>query len=583
MLTGMGVSDGMGIGHVLVIGNKNMADTAYVNSHYKFGAFEASSEKRYFENARKRFAKDINDVTDGFQRKTENDNNVYMILKNQINIVNDEEFIAGVYERIENKHMTAVSAVEEVCSMYADIFAAMESEVMNQRAADIRDVCIRLVNILLGNENVNLSNLSENTVIVAYELLPSMTAAMDTKHVTAIVAEKGGETSHAAILARALGIPAVLNVPEIFAKVSDGDDIIVDGSDGVVYVSPSKEEYKICSEKKREYDAHKEMLKYYADKDTETKDGRHICLMANIGSDEECVKAVRLGAEGIGLFRTEFFFLEGSSMPTEEKQFESYRHAAMVSKGKTVTIRTLDVGGDKDIPYLGLVKEDNPFLGFRAIRYCLARKDIFYTQLRAIIRASAYGKIRIMIPFVTNIGELEETKKIIAQICTEFDKSGVDYNRDIQTGVMMETPAAAVAADILAKRSDFFSIGTNDLTQYTLAVDRGNEKAAYLYSVFNPSVLRLIKHIIVSAKNAGIDAGMCGEAAADARMIPLLISFGLDEFSVSPSRILETRRNIARWTVSEADEVADMVMKMDSEDEITGYLEKIIKEKEERG
>ena len=453
---------------------------------------------------------------------------------------------------------------------------------MKQRVADIEDVRDRLICILTGNKNIDLSNLPDNTVIVADELRPSITANMDTGHVAGIVAMKGGETSHAAILARALEIPAVLSVPDICNEVTDGDDIIVDGEYGEVFVKPLDKTIAIYKKKKKRYDERIEELKQYIGKDTRTKDDERFCLAANIGNDKDCAKAMDLGAEGVGLFRTEFFFLEGSSMPTEEIQFEAYKRAAVLAKGRFVTIRTLDIGGDKDIPYMGLVKESNPFLGYRAIRYCLGRTDVFITQLRAIIRASAYGNIRIMIPLVTNIDEVVSTRKIISDICKDFDTKEIPYDKNIQIGVMIETPAAALIADILAANVDFFSIGTNDLTQYTMAVDRGNENVAYLYSVYNPAVLRSIRHIISCARQAGIEVGMCGEAAANPGMIPLLISFGLDEFSVSPSRILETRKNIAGWTRKEADNVAFNVMRFESEKEVVNYLNDYIAAKSEK-
>jgi phosphotransferase system enzyme I (PtsI) len=448
----------------------------------------------------------------------------------------------------------------------------MDSEVMRQRATDMEDVRDRLLDILAGRKSVDLSSLPEGTVIVADELRPSITASMDTAHVVGIVAQKGGETSHAAILARALEIPAVLSVSNICGEVADGDEIIVDGEYGEVFVKPLVRTVAIYEKKKAKYDERVQELKQYIGKDTRTKDGESFCLAANIGNDRDCAKAMNLGAEGVGLFRTEFFFIEGSSMPTEDAQFEAYKRAAVLAKGKFVTIRTLDIGGDKDIPYMGLVKESNPFLGYRAIRYCLGRVDVFVTQLRAIIRASAFGNIRIMLPLVTNVDEITSTKKIISDIYKDFDKKEIPYSKNIQIGVMIETPAAALIADILATKVDFFSIGTNDLTQYTMAVDRGNENVAYLYSVYNPAVLRSIRHIISCGKQAGIEVGMCGEAAANAGMIPLLISFGLDEFSVSPSRILETRKNIAGWTKAEADSVTDYVMKLETAKEVANYL-----------
>lgn len=581
MLRGIGTSGGIGIGHVLLI--KNVVDSKDVSDDKSKSAEEvnAAVEREHFDKARQQFIDNTNVMIDGLKAKLNSDDNTALILKNQIYLASDEELVNGVYDCIDN-NMTAEDAIRQVCGMYAGMFAAMDSEVMRQRVADIEDVKDRLICILTGEENVDLSSLPENTVIVADELRPSITANMDTQHVAAIVAMKGGETSHAAILARALEIPAVLSVPDICNEVADGDDIIVDGEYGEVFVKPLDKTVAIYRKKKKRYDERIEELKQYIDKDTRTKDDERFCLAANIGNDKDCAKAMNLGAEGVGLFRTEFFFLEGNSMPTEEVQFEAYKRAAVLAKGRFVTIRTLDIGGDKDIPYMGLARESNPFLGYRAIRYCLGRVDVFITQLRAIIRASAYGNIRIMLPLVTNVDEVISTRKIISDICKDFDKKEIPYDKNIQVGVMIETPAAALIADILAAKADFFSIGTNDLTQYTMAVDRGNENVAYLYSVYNPAVLRSIRYIISCARQAGIEVGMCGEAAANPGMIPLLISFGLDEFSVSPSRILETRKNIAGWTRKEADSVASHVMQFESEKEVTNYLNDYIAAKSEK-
>ena len=306
-----------------------------------------------------------------------------------------------------------------------------------------------------------------------------------------------------------------------------------------------------------------------------------VMLAANIGNALDAAKAVRDGAEGVGLFRTEFLFMNGSKLPTEEEQFTEYKKAAVLLDGRELTIRTLDIGGDKDIPYMGLSKETNPFLGYRAIRFCLDRVDVFTTQLRAILRASAYGNIRIMIPMITSVSEVNEVKKIIAGICRDLDKKDIKYDTDIKVGIMVETPAAAIMADVLARQVDFFSIGTNDLTQYTLAVDRGNENVSYLYSALNPAVLRSIKRIIECAHNAGIDVGMCGEAAADERMIPLLLSFGLDEFSVGVSRVLEVRKEIASWSMKEAGDIAGNILGYSEEKEVSNYLSDYISSRAE--
>ena len=438
--------------------------------------------------------------------------------------------------------------------------------------ADIEDMKQRLIAIMQGQKHIDLTKLSDNTVIIADEIHPSMTANMDTEHIAGIISEKGGDTSHASILARALEIPAVLSVKDICSKIAEGEEVIVDGAYGEVFVNPTPITLKIYNKKKKAYDERVKELKKYIDKQTVTRDGRKVMLAANIGNADEAAKAVKAGAEGVGLFRTEFLFMNKQALPTEEEQYNEYKKAAVVLDGRQLTIRTLDIGGDKDIPYMGLTKELNPFLGYRAIRFCLDRVDIFTTQLRAVLRASAYGNIRIMIPMITSVTEVQAVKKIINGICRDLDKKDIKYDKDIKIGVMVETPAAAIMADVLAHEVDFFSIGTNDLTQYTLAVDRGNENVAYLYSALNPAVIRSIKHIIECAHNAGIEAGMCGEAAADERMIPLLLNFGLDEFSVTVSRVLETRKEIASWSSKEVKEITENVMNYSEEKEVSNYL-----------
>lgn len=415
---------------------------------------------------------------------------------------------------------------------------------------------------------------------MARELQPSVTALMDTRHVVGIVAEKGGETSHAAILARALEIPAVLSIKGALGQIKTGDFIIVDGEYGEIFINPIPKTIEIYKKKRSIYQKQVQELKKYIDKETVTRDGRRVCLAANIGNAGEAAKAMEAGAECVGLFRTEFLFMNGTSMPTEEEQFEAYKKAAVICKDKVLTIRTLDIGGDKDVPYMGLAKEANPFLGYRAIRFCLGRIDIFTAQLRAILRASAYGNIRIMLPLVTGVNELRAAKTVLHNIMNVLDSKNIKYDKDIQIGVMIETPAACMTADMLAQEAAFFSIGTNDLTQYMLAVDRGNENVAYLYSPLHPSVLRAIKRIIECAKEKNIEVGMCGEAAASPVMIPLLLTFGLDEFSVTATKVLETRKNIASWTIKEAAEVTDAVMSMHTEREISDYLQTVLEQKE---
>lgn len=565
MLRGIGTSKGIGIGKALIIHKcKNAV------SRVKIKDTEAEVDK--FNEAVEKFIQETNELVDKLSQKLNGDDKNALVLKNQEYLIRDPEFTSGVISAITNDKLNAEAAVEDTCEMLKNIFLSFNNDTMTQRVADIEDMKQRLIAIMQGQKHIDLTKLSDNTVIIADEIHPSMTANMDTEHIAGIISEKGGDTSHASILARALEIPAVLSVKDICSKIADGEEVIVDGAYGEVFVNPTPITLKIYNKKKKAYDERVKELKKYIDKQTVTRDGRKVMLAANIGNADEAAKAVKAGAEGVGLFRTEFLFMNKQALPTEEEQYNEYKKAAVVLDGRQLTIRTLDIGGDKDIPYMGLTKELNPFLGYRAIRFCLDRVDIFTTQLRAVLRASAYGNIRIMIPMITSVTEVQAVKKIINGICRDLDKKDIKYDKDIKIGVMIETPAAAIMADVLAHEVDFFSIGTNDLTQYTLAVDRGNENVAYLYSALNPAVIRSIKHIIECAHNAGIEAGMCGEAAADERMIPLLLNFGLDEFSVTVSRVLETRKEIASWSSKEVKEITENVMNYSEEKEVSNYL-----------
>lgn len=565
MLRGIGTSKGIGIGKALIIHKcKNAISRVKIN--------DTEAEVDKFNEAVEKFIQETNELVDKLSQKLNGDDKNALVLKNQEYLIRDPEFTSGVISAITNDKLNAEAAVEDTCEMLKNIFLSFNNDTMTQRVADIEDMKQRLIAIMQGQKHIDLTKLSDNTVIIADEIHPSMTANMDTEHIAGIISEKGGDTSHASILARALEIPAVLSVKDICSKIAEGEEVIVDGAYGEVFVNPTPITLKIYNKKKKAYDERVKELKKYIDKQTVTRDGRKVMLAANIGNADEAAKAVKAGAEGIGLFRTEFLFMNKQALPTEEEQYNEYKKAAVVLDGRQLTIRTLDIGGDKDIPYMGLTKELNPFLGYRAIRFCLDRVDIFTTQLRAVLRASAYGNIRIMIPMITSVTEVQSVKKIINGICRDLDKKDIKYDKDIKIGVMIETPAAAIMADVLAHEVDFFSIGTNDLTQYTLAVDRGNENVAYLYSALNPAVIRSIKHIIECAHNAGIEAGMCGEAAADERMIPLLLNFGLDEFSVTVSRVLETRKEIASWSSKEVKEITENVMNYSEEKEVSNYL-----------
>lgn len=466
----------------------------------------------------------------------------------------------------------AEAAFESTCDMFAGMFQMADDELTRQRATDIGDIKVRMLKILTGTPDVNISEVPAGTILVAEDLTPSMTAGIVKENVAGIITAVGGKTSHSAILARALEIPAVLSVDGIVDKVSDGMTAVVDGCDGICILDPSQEEIDEYQAKREKYLSDKALLEVYRGKDTVTADGVKVHLYGNIGNPEDAKQVAACDGEGVGLFRTEFLFMGASELPSEEEQFQAYKAAAENMEGREVIIRTLDVGGDKDIPYLGLEKEDNPFLGFRAVRYCLQNKDSYRVQLRALLRASAFGDIKIMVPLVTCVDEIRRVKALVKELMAELDAENIAYNKDIQVGAMIETPAASLIADLLAKEADFFSIGTNDLTQYTMAVDRGNAKVAYLYSSYNPAVLRSMKNIIEAANAVGIMVGMCGEAAADPLLIPLLISFGLGEFSVSATSVLATRGTIAKWSKAEADELAAKALSLATETEVAELL-----------
>ncbi|MDO5416320.1 MAG: phosphoenolpyruvate--protein phosphotransferase [Lachnospiraceae bacterium] len=568
MYKGTNASAGIGIGKVavveekeLVIKRETVTDSAAEVERFK-GALETSMKQT------EELAADL--ATRVGEKEAE-------ILNGHIMLLSDPMLVAEIENTINNESVNSEYAIENVCNMYADMFASMGDELMQQRATDMRDIKTRMQKVLLGVESVDIASLPEGTVILAKDLTPSMTAGINPANVTGIVTELGGRTSHSAILARALEIPAVVALAGILDAAKNGDTIVVDGSDGTVLVNPEEAVLAEYQAKREAFLKEKKELEQYIGKPSVTKDGVHVELVANIGKPEDVDKVLQYDGEGVGLFRTEFLFMDRTAMPTEEEQFEAYRKVAVALDGKPVIIRTLDIGGDKEIPYMGLEKDENPFLGYRAVRFCLDRKDdVYRPQLRALLRASAFGNIKIMIPLVTCIDEYRAVKALVEDIKKELDEQGIAYNKDIQLGIMVETAAASLIADIFAKEAAFFSIGTNDLTQYTMSVDRGNDKISYLYSTFNPAVLRSIKRIITCAREAGIMVGMCGEAASDPMMIPLLLAFGLNEFSMSPSAILRARKMVTEYSTQELQAVADKAMSFATAAEVENYMREFI-------
>ena len=564
MLKGIAASEGIGIGKVIVIRDQ---DVTY--------------EQKTVANPEEE-VKRLHDAVDEFMVKTERlaedmeksvNPKEAQIIRGHMEMLEDPFMVSQMDDMIKDEGMCAEAAAETVLNMFKAMFEGVEDELIQQRATDIEDIKSRLLKILLGIAEADLKTLPPETVLVVGDLTPSMTAELNKDNVAAIVTESGGMTSHSAILSRALEIPAVLSVLNATATLRDGATVIVDGSNGVVINDPTVDEAEEYKKKQAECFAEKERLRAYIGKESLTADGIKKDVFCNIGNPKDGIKAKEKDGEGVGLFRTEFLFMDRDSVPNEEEQYEAYKKVCDTLANKTVIIRTLDVGGDKEIPYMNLPKEENPFLGYRAVRYCLQNKDQFSLQLRALIRANAdtSGNLWIMVPMITTVSEFKEVKAFVEELAAELDMPVP------KVGTMVETPAAFMIADKLAKYCDFFSIGTNDLTQYIMAADRGNSKVAYLYNTYDPAVLRAIRQIIETGVEGGIPVGMCGEAAADPLLIPLLISFGLTEFSVSPTSVLKTRAEIARWSKAEADHIAETVMALETAEEAYEQLKSFVR------
>ena len=562
MYKGIEASRGIGIGSICLIVEH---DLSFESKHIE----DTEAEKARFNSAIDKFKTETAAMAENIRKNI--GPKEAEIMEGHLAMVSDPT-MAGEMTKMIEAGQCAEAAVTAVCDMFIGMFSKMEDDMMRQRASDISDIKISLLKLLLGIEDVDISKVAPGTVIVAHDLTPSMTSQIVKDNVVGIITEVGGKTSHSAILARALEIPAVLSVPNITELVHDKDTAIVDGTEGDVHINPDGEVISQYIIKREEFIKAQAELKNFLGKKTLTADGTEVELFCNIGTPKDAKKAVECDGEGIGLFRSEFLFMDRPHLPTEDEQFEAYKEAVETMGGRTVIIRTLDIGGDKDIPYLGLEKEENPFLGYRAVRYCLSNTDTYKMQLRGILRASAFGKVKIMVPLVTCVEEVRSVKALVEECKSELKAEGVAFDENIEVGCMVETAAASLIADILATEADFFSIGTNDLTQYTMSVDRGNANVAYLYSAFQPAVLRSIKNIIEAGNKAGIPVGMCGEAAADPLMIPLLISFGLNEYSVNPVLVLTARSIISKWSKEEADALAAKVLSLTTEKEIVELL-----------
>ncbi|HCX0248743.1 TPA: phosphoenolpyruvate--protein phosphotransferase [Staphylococcus aureus] len=492
-------------------------------------------------------------------------------------VLDDPELIQPIQDKIKNENANAASALTDVTTQFVTIFESMDNEYMKERAADIRDVSKRVLSHILGVELPNPSMIDESVVIVGNDLTPSDTAQLNKEFVQGFATNIGGRTSHSAIMSRSLEIPAIVGTKSITQEVKQGDMIIVDGLNGDVIVNPTEDELIAYQDKRERYFADKKELQKLRDADTVTVDGVHAELAANIGTPNDLPGVIENGAQGIGLYRTEFLYMGRDQMPTEEEQFEAYKEVLEAMDGKRVVVRTLDIGGDKELSYLNLPEEMNPFLGYRAIRLCLAQQDIFRPQLRALLRASVYGKLNIMFPMVATINEFREAKAILLEEKENLKNEGHDISDDIELGIMVEIPATAALADVFAKEVDFFSIGTNDLIQYTLAADRMSERVSYLYQPYNPSILRLVKQVIEASHKEGKWTGMCGEMAGDETAIPLLLGLSLDEFSMSATSILKARRQINGLSKNEMTELANRAVDCATQEEVIELVNNYVK------
>ena len=490
-------------------------------------------------------------------------------------VLEDPELIDSAKAKIKDEQVNADYALKEIRDMFVGMFESMDNEYMRERAADIKDVTNRIIRHLLGIKIVDLAALEEEVILVAHDLTPSDTATMNKSKVLGFLTDIGGRTSHTAIMARTLEIAAVVGLTDITTKANDGDYIVFNGDTGEVILNPDEETIDKYTKLKNEFDEYRKSLELLKGKPSQTTDKRHVELAGNIGSPNDVEGLIKNDAEGVGLYRTEFLYMDKEDgFPTEEEQYEAYKAVLEGMDNKPIVIRTLDIGGDKELPYFDMEPEMNPFLGYRAIRICLDRKDIFKTQLRALYRASVHGTLRIMFPMISSLEELLAAKEVVAEVKEELKSEGIAYADNVEVGMMIEIPSAAVISDILAKHVDFFSIGTNDLIQYTCAVDRMNQKISYLYNQFNPAVLRLIKTVIDNAHAEGKWVGMCGESAGDQRMIPILLGFGLDEFSMSPISILPARKLITSVSYEDMKKFAGEVLAMGTAEEIKAHVEK---------
>lgn len=567
VMKGLGVSPGIGIGKAFII------DKGAINVKKKL-VNDVNKELDRLMTALETAKAQLNDLYNS--TIDELGEKEAQIFKSHEMMLEDDTFISEVKNRIIAEGVNAEYALSETSNAYIKMFQNIENEYLRERSEDIKDAMNRVIRLLMGIDPLDLSHLEDNSIIVAKDLTPSDTAQLDRTKVAAMITEAGGKTSHAAIIASIMGIPTVVGLNNITDKIKAGDTVICDGRTGKVIVNPNAKQLFFYNQKKiREEEIKKELRKQIG-LPSVTLDGFKVTLSANIGIPNDVDMALENDAEGIGLFRSEFIFMNREHQPTEDEQFEQYREVLVKMGDRPVIIRTLDIGGDKCVPYLDIPQEMNPFLGYRAIRLCLGNVEVFRTQLRAILRASVYGNVKIMFPMISTMKELKDSKKILQQAKDELTKQGIKFKDDLEIGVMIETPSAAIISDLLAKEVDFFSIGTNDLIQYTMAVDRLNSKLSYLYSQYHPALLRLIKGIIDNAHKAGIWVGMCGEAASDPKLIPVFVGMGLDEFSMNSPTILRARYIVRNINKKDMELIAKSTLDMENALEVEEYLSCII-------
>jgi phosphotransferase system enzyme I (PtsI) len=559
MYLGTAASPGIALGRVLIIANEGLEIA-------RRPIESPDAEIRRFHDALMRAKSDLELVhakalKDLGQDKAE-------IFEAHLLLMDDPEVRERTEQKIRDEGVNAEYAYQEVTAEFVATMEKMKNAYMRERAADVRDVSLRVLRVLMNREYVDLANIPDGTILVARDLTPSDTAMMNKKAVRGFVTDVGGRTSHTAIIARTLEIPAVVGLKDLTEKAVNGDFIAINGDSGEVVLNPDEDTLSKFKKIRDEQLAIKQSLEEFRGRPTVSRDGRRVELGANIGTPKDIEVLLRSDAEGVGLFRTEFIYMNRSSLPDETEQFEAYRAVLQAMGEKPVIIRTLDIGGDKNLPYLKLGRELNPFLGYRAIRVCLDQPEVFKTQLRALLRASVYGNLKIMFPMISSLEELMAAKKILSEVRSDLERESVPSAENVEVGIMIEVPSAAMIADVLAKRVDFFSIGTNDLIQYMCAVDRMNEKIHALYSPYNPGVLRMIKHVIDRAHDAGIWCGMCGEVAGDPALVPLLLGMGLDEFSMSPGSVLPVRKLIGGLSVTETQELWRTVATLGTAEEI---------------